>query len=58
MTAFKWLRTGRHTLEPSTKEGVLHQCVDWERLAAWAAGRRVDLFDPRTLVPPPRVGVV
>ncbi|KAI9875890.1 MAG: hypothetical protein M1830_007831 [Pleopsidium flavum] len=53
ITAFKWLKTGRHTLEPSTKEGVLHTCVNWDRLAAWAHERAVDLFDPNTLVPPP-----
>lgn len=27
ITAFKWLRTGHHTLEPSTKEGVMHAPV-------------------------------
>ena len=36
VTSFKWLR---NTSEPTTKEGVLHQCVNWEQLNGWAKER-------------------
>lgn len=49
ITAFKWL--GK-TLEPTTKDGALHQCVNWDRLSGWARERTVDLFDPELLVRP------
>lgn len=49
VTPFKWLG---NTLEPTTKEGILHRCVDWDRLAGWAHERAVDLFDPNLLVKP------
>ncbi|KAI0187900.1 hypothetical protein EV127DRAFT_435571 [Xylaria flabelliformis] len=52
VTSFKWLhdRDG-HVIEPTTKEGALHQCVRWDTLSGWAKSRRVDLFDPNLLVP-------
>lgn len=51
MTGFKWLHdsTGR-VVEPTTREGAVHQCVNWEKLSGWAQGRRVNLFDPKLLV--------
>ena len=48
VTSFKWLRN--NTSEPTTKEGVLHRCVNWDQLSGWARERRVDLFNPGLLV--------
>ncbi|KAL8931006.1 MAG: hypothetical protein Q9208_000108 [Pyrenodesmia sp. 3 TL-2023] len=52
VTAFEWL--AGDTLEPTTKDGALHQCVKWEKLSAWARERAVNLFDPGLLVKPGR----
>lgn len=51
ITAFRWLHdaSGR-IVEPTTKEGALHQCVKWNRLSDWAKSRRVDLYDRNLLV--------
>lgn len=52
VTSFKWLHDARgHVIEPTTKEGALHQCVKWEGISGWAQKRRVNLFDPKLLVP-------
>jgi len=51
VTAFKWLKQGS-LIEPTTREGTPHQCVDWDRLSGWAKARSVDLFDPELLVKP------
>ncbi|KAK5632734.1 hypothetical protein RRF57_008448 [Xylaria bambusicola] len=51
VTPFKWLHDANgHVIEPTTKEGALHQCVNWDKIASWTESRRVDLFDPDLLV--------
>ena len=52
MTGFKWLHdSAGRVVEPTTREGAVHQCVNWEKLSGWAQERRVNLFDPKLLVP-------
>ncbi|KAI2642060.1 hypothetical protein GGS21DRAFT_486918 [Xylaria nigripes] len=52
LTSFKWLHDANgRAVEPTTKEGALHQCVQWDSLSDWAKSRRLDLFDPNLLVP-------
>lgn len=51
VTAFRWLKQV-DLVEPRTKEGVPHQCVDWEKLSSWARARSVNLFDPNLLARP------
>ncbi|TGJ78165.1 hypothetical protein E0Z10_g10597 [Xylaria hypoxylon] len=52
VAGFKWLHDGAgQVVEPTTKEGALHRCVQWDRLTTWAKSRRVDLFDPDLLKP-------
>ncbi|KAI0465719.1 hypothetical protein F4859DRAFT_500059 [Xylaria cf. heliscus] len=51
VTPFKWLHDADgKVIEPTTKEGVLHRCVNWDRLSDWAKSRRVDLFDQNLLM--------
>ena len=51
VTPFKWLGD---SFEPTPKDGVMHQCVNWDRLSGWAQERAVDLYDPELLVKPAR----
>ncbi|KAI1460523.1 hypothetical protein F4805DRAFT_478904 [Annulohypoxylon moriforme] len=52
VTSFRWLHDAQgRVVEPTTKEGALHQCVNWDKLSQWAKTRRVNLFDKNLLVP-------
>lgn len=46
VSSFEWLHDAHgKVVEPTTQEGALHRCVNWDRLSGWAKSRRVDLFD-------------
>lgn len=51
---FKWLHSGigPHGVEPTTQDGMHHQCAEWGPIERWARERRVDLFDPDLLLWP------
>ncbi|KAI0152985.1 hypothetical protein GGR57DRAFT_503118 [Xylariaceae sp. FL1272] len=52
VTSFKWLHDANgKVIEPTTKEGAMHRCVQWDKLSSWAKSRSVDLFDSSLLEP-------
>ena len=32
--------------------GTVHQCIDWDRLAAWTEERTIDMYKPGLLIHP------
>ena len=51
-TSLLTMRWGKQQAIPLANFSSPHQCVDWDRLDAWAQERSVDVFQPGMLVHP------
>ena len=51
-TSLLTMRWGKMQAIPVANFSSPHQCVDWDRLDAWAEERSVDVFEPGTLIHP------
>ena len=51
-TSLLTMRWGKTQAIPLANFSSSHQCVDWDRLDAWAEARSVDVFEPGMLIHP------